>query len=107
MTVTDQAEARNPVVRDDWIPKEAYLDPAFAKLEAEHLWPQVWQMACRIEELPRTGSFVTVDVGVESFLVVRSSDDIIQAYHNVCQHRGRRLVDEKAGRANKFVCGFH
>ena len=37
----------------DRIPKERYYDPDFYALEAEQLWPRVWQMACRLEEIPR------------------------------------------------------
>jgi phenylpropionate dioxygenase-like ring-hydroxylating dioxygenase large terminal subunit len=32
---------------------------------------------------------------------------VIRAFHNVCQHRGRRLVEAAAGRAEHFACGFH
>lgn len=94
-------------VQDDWVPKAAYLDPEFANLEAERLWSRVWQIACREEELPTVGSYVTVDVANESFLIVRSDEGRLRAFHNVCQHRGRRLVDHVTGRALQFTCGFH
>lgn len=99
--------ANKAMVRDDWVPKSAYLDPEFARLESERLWTRVWQVACREEELPRPGNFVTVDIANESFLVVRSEDNAIRAFHNVCTHRGRKLVEAVSGRAPKFVCGFH
>ena len=37
----------------DRVPKERYFDPDFYRMEAEALWPRVWQMACRLEEIPR------------------------------------------------------
>ncbi len=108
MSVIDRdiAQQVSPV-RPDFVPKEAYLDEEFARREAEKLWPHVWQIACREEELPRPGSFVTVRVGNESFLIVRGQDEKLRAFHNVCQHRGRRLVDATAGRMRHFTCGFH
>ena len=42
----------------DRIPKERYFDADFYQLEAEQLWPRVWQMACRLEEIPGVGPFV-------------------------------------------------
>src|SRR6202142_4609747 len=42
----------------DQIPKERYYDPDFYALEAEQLWPRVWQMACRLEESPGGGEFL-------------------------------------------------
>ena len=37
----------------DRVPKERYFDAGFYQLEVERLWPRVWQMACRLEEIPR------------------------------------------------------
>lgn len=36
----------------DRIPKQRYYDPEFYALEKEMFWPRVWQMACRLEEIP-------------------------------------------------------
>ncbi len=30
---------------------EAYVSEAYARAEADKLWPKVWQMACRVEEI--------------------------------------------------------
>lgn len=93
-------------VRSDYVPKAAYLDPAFARLEEERLWPRVWQIAGREEELPRTGSFITYDIGDESITVVRLADGGLKAYFNVCPHRGRPLTDG-AGTMREFFCRYH
>jgi phenylpropionate dioxygenase-like ring-hydroxylating dioxygenase large terminal subunit len=107
-TTTEHMAARYPPeqVRDDFVPKEVYFDPDFARLEEQRLWPRVWQIACRLEELPTVGSFVTYDIVDDSILVVRTSESEIKAYHNVCPHRGRRLADG-CGSARKFQCAFH
>ena len=42
----------------DRVPKERYFDPDFYAMEAELLWPRVWQMACRLEEIPAPRDFV-------------------------------------------------
>lgn len=88
------------------IVKESYFSPKFAALERERLWPRVWQMACRVEEIPAVGDYATYDIADDSIIVVRSAPDVINAYHNVCQHRGRRLT-EGCGRTGKFRCKFH
>ena len=93
-------------VRDDYVPKEGYFDPQFARLEFEHLWPKVWQVACRVEEIPNVGDYVTYDIGRDSIIVVRKSADTIRAFFNSCQHRGRRLT-EGCGKMKRFQCRFH
>jgi phenylpropionate dioxygenase-like ring-hydroxylating dioxygenase large terminal subunit len=93
-------------VREDFVPKEAYISPDWVKLEAEHLWPRVWQIACRLEEIPNPGDFVTYDIANDSIIVVRTSSVSIRAYYNVCPHRGRRLT-EGCGHVSGFQCRFH
>jgi phenylpropionate dioxygenase-like ring-hydroxylating dioxygenase large terminal subunit len=95
-------------VKDSFVPKEDYLSHDFAAYEAERLWPRVWQVACRLEEIPKVGDFVTYEILDDNILIVRTSDtsDGISAFHNVCAHRGRRLV-EGSGHVTHFQCRFH
>lgn len=93
-------------VRDDFVPKEDFFDPAFAKLEAERLWPKVWQIVCRLEEIPTPGDFYTYDILRDSIIVVRSGPEEVRAFHNVCPHRGNQLI-HGCGHAQQFVCSFH
>ena len=92
---------------------EAFLSPEYAKAEADRLWAKVWQMAGRVEEIPEVGSYLTYEIGDDSILVVRTAADQLKAYHNVCPHRGRRLVstppgeNRACGTKRRFVCGFH
>ena len=76
-----------------FVPKQRYLSPEFARYEAERLWPRVWQVACREDELEEPGAFVEYTIGHESILVVRSGADELKAFFNVCRHRGRRLAE--------------
>ncbi|MGN6472349.1 MAG: aromatic ring-hydroxylating oxygenase subunit alpha, partial [Mycobacteriales bacterium] len=77
----------------DRIRKERYFDPEFFALEAEQLWPRVWQMACRLEEIPNPRDYVSYEILDQSVIVVRSDDMSVSAFHNACRHRGVRLVD--------------
>jgi phenylpropionate dioxygenase-like ring-hydroxylating dioxygenase large terminal subunit len=94
-------------------PVEAYISRAYAEAEGEKLWSKVWQHAGRAEDIPEIGDYITYEIGRDSILIVRANDDTIKAYHNVCPHRGRRLVDVPAGcngargTQKRFVCGFH
>lgn len=82
-----------------------YISSDFAKAENEQLWGKVWQVACREEEIPNVGDFITYNVARESIVVARGRTGIV-AYHNVCPHRGRRLADG-CGRASQFRCKYH
>ncbi|HET7653545.1 MAG TPA: Rieske 2Fe-2S domain-containing protein, partial [Acidimicrobiales bacterium] len=72
----------------DRIPKQRYYDPEFFALEAERLWPRVWQMACRLEEIPNPGDFAEYEILDQSVVVVRQADLSVRAFENACRHRG-------------------
>lgn len=96
-------------------PAEAYTSREYAEAEADKLWAKVWQQAGRVEEIPEVGDYMTYEICNDSILIVRAAPDTIKAYHNVCPHRGRRLVRVPKGsngaRGNaetgKFFCGYH
>jgi phenylpropionate dioxygenase-like ring-hydroxylating dioxygenase large terminal subunit len=105
----DAADLSQPVS----LPVEAYISPDYARAEADRLWAKVWQHAGRVEEIPDVGNYITYEIANDSILIVRTAPDTIRAYHNVCPHRGRRLVDTPRGEHNaagsrrQFVCGYH
>lgn len=102
-------------MRDAWrtrpdglVPKERYLSPEFLTLEHQRLWSRVWQVACREEEVATTGAVVEYAIGDQSVLVTRDADGSVRAFHNVCLHRGARLVDGSAQVGDGSLrCPFH
>ena len=89
----------------DGIPRERYTSRDYAELEARRLWPHVWQMVCREEEIPKVGDRVVYEVADLSYVVVRASDGI-HAFVNSCLHRGTQLATE-SGCAQALRCPFH
>jgi len=106
----DLAQPVPAPVTDTFIPAREYRDPSWDAGERERMWPHVWQMACRVSEIAEVGQFVAYEINDESILIVRNGDEpgAISAFYNVCQHRGRRLVDHKSGQLGpSIVCRFH
>ena len=44
-----------PIKQPELVPSARYFDEAFYQAEVDHLWPHVWQMACRLEQIPNVG----------------------------------------------------
>jgi phenylpropionate dioxygenase-like ring-hydroxylating dioxygenase large terminal subunit len=96
-------------------PAEAYTSREYAEDEADKLWAKVWQHAGRVEDIPEVGDYITYEICHDSILIVRVATDRIKAYHNVCPHRGRRLVRVPKGgngargnaKTGAFFCGYH
>ena len=111
MAIVERKTAAQPVPHavelPDRIPKQRYLDPDFFDLEGERLWSRVWQMACRLEEIPRPHDFVEYRILDQSIVVVRTEDMGVLAFQNACRHRGVRLVQGGGNCADGFTCPFH
>jgi nitrite reductase/ring-hydroxylating ferredoxin subunit len=91
----------------DRVPKERYHDADFYALEVEHLWPRVWQMACRLEEIPNAGDFAEYANVGQSVVVVRGDDGDVRAFQNACRHRGVEVANGRGHLDSGFTCPFH
>lgn len=111
MTLVGHGAAPFPVPyamqQADRVPKERYYAADFYALEAERLWPRVWQMACRLEEIPAARDWVEYEILDQSVIVVRGDDGTVRAFHNACRHRGVRVVTGRGSCARGFTCPFH
>jgi glycine betaine catabolism A len=94
---------------------EDSISPDFYELEREAIFKRAWLNVGRVEQLPRNGSYFTKELAVArtSIIVVRGLDGEVRAFHNICRHRGNKLVwqdyprEETAGSCRQFVCKYH
>jgi phenylpropionate dioxygenase-like ring-hydroxylating dioxygenase large terminal subunit len=100
---------RGPISLDDSV------CPDFYRKEKEHIFRKSWLYVGRIEQLPHKGSYFTRELSVldTSVILVRGKDDAVRAFHNICPHRGNKLVwqddpfQETQGTVPLFYCRFH
>ena len=104
---TPTEKAHEPVLGTELIPKERYTSEAYMRLEWEHMWTKVWNMAGRESDIPNVGDYFTTELGSESFLIVRERPDKVRAFYNVCPHRGNQIRNPGMGHAESFQCAYH
>jgi phenylpropionate dioxygenase-like ring-hydroxylating dioxygenase large terminal subunit len=91
------------------------ISPEFYELERDAIFRRTWLNVGRVEQLPRKGSYFTkeLDAARASVVVVRGTDGEVRAFHNVCRHRGNKLVwddyprEETKGTCRAFTCKYH
>ena len=89
------------------IPTRRYFDEEFYKLECERMWPRVWQMACRLEQIPNIGDWTEYKILDKSVIVVMTKQGV-KAFHNACRHRGVKLASGYGNcKVQGFICPFH
>jgi phenylpropionate dioxygenase-like ring-hydroxylating dioxygenase large terminal subunit len=96
----------------DWdrsgLPGWAYFSQELFELECETLFKTHWQFVCHVNEAAEIGAYVTFDVAGERALVIRGHDGILRGFHNLCRHRGSRIVPDARGVCNKaMICPYH
>lgn len=89
------------------VPASWYLDSERYEQERAKVLAPSWQIICRSAELPNPGDFVTWEGQGETIVVSRRKDGGLAGFHNVCQHRGARIVNEASGCARRFSCRWH
>jgi phenylpropionate dioxygenase-like ring-hydroxylating dioxygenase large terminal subunit len=99
------------VTNPERIPAQRYYDEEFYRLECEKLWPHVWQMACRVEQIPNVGDWIEYSNVGKSVIVVHTKNGI-KAFHNACRHRGVPIAGGKGNERGNcaktgFICPFH
>ncbi len=96
----------------DWdrrgLPAWTYHNPEMLKLEISEIFLASWQIAGHVNDVPNNGDYLTFDLGSERAFVVRDDKGEVRAFHNLCRHRGSRVVTGDKGHCkNALVCPFH
>ena len=84
-----------------------YVSEEFFDLDIEAVFARSWLFVAAEAELPEPGDYVTVTIGSYSVIIVRDDDEDVRAFHNVCRHRGARILNEERGSVGNIVCGYH
>ena len=89
--------------------------PEFYDAEREAIFKRTWLNVGRAEQLPRKGTYFTkeLDAAGTSVIIVKDGGGEIRAFHNICRHRGNKLVwqdyprEETKGSCRQFTCKYH
>ncbi len=84
-----------------------YTDPEVYELEIEKIVSRNWILAGHESELPNPGDFKVLKVANESAIIIRAKDGTINAFANVCRHRGSLVCLESKGNKRKLTCPYH
>jgi len=108
--------AQHPELGNAPIPVEPYLSEDYYAKEIDKIFRRDWLFVGREEDIPDAGDFKVkrLDFAHTSVILVRGKDKKIRAFHNVCRHRGNKVITETGGeetfgnkRAAVLACRFH
>jgi phenylpropionate dioxygenase-like ring-hydroxylating dioxygenase large terminal subunit len=91
----------------DSLPRECYTTPEWFQRDMDMVFRRRWLFVCHVSEIPNSGDYVSYEIAKESVIVARDRKGGVNAFHNVCRHRGIRFVEPGKGNVKVFICEFH
>lgn len=89
------------------LPRQFYTSEILYKMDIEHYWNHSWIWVGHVSQIPKAGDFFVFDYGYESVIVARDKNKNVNAFLNVCRHRGSRVCIKKSGNTRVFACPYH
>jgi phenylpropionate dioxygenase-like ring-hydroxylating dioxygenase large terminal subunit len=84
-----------------------YCDDEVFAADMDQVIGRKWLIAGHVDRVRKKGDYFLFKVGNESIIVVRSDESTINAFYNVCRHRGSLVCAEPSGRVARLTCGYH
>ena len=89
------------------LPNRAFTSEAFTATERRQLFPRTWMFVAPASDVPEPGDIRPIDAAGAPLLLVRREDGEIRVFHNVCPHRGARLVSDAESGKSALTCPYH
>lgn len=92
-------------IRD--VPSWIYADERVLRAERDLVFAQTWNFLAHESEIPEPGDFVVRYIADDSIIVARNDSGEINAFLNVCRHRGMQVCRADLGNTKSFTCPYH
>ena len=96
-----------PIKDAHGLPNECYTSKEYTLIERKKLFEDKWMVIGVASSLPNVGDAKPVDILGMPILLVRGKDKKIRVFHNVCSHRGLKLVTKSGNIKNVIRCPYH
>ena len=95
----------NPMVRRG-LPSEWYTQQRVFDVEKKEIFYKAWICAGHICMVAKPGDMFVHKLVDQEILIARNTKGELNAFYNVCMHRGHRLIAE-AGNQRRLTCPYH
>ncbi len=98
---------KKPISKAHGLPNECYINKEYTLIERKKLFEDKWTVIGAASSLPKVGDVKPFDLLGLPLLIVRNKKNKIKVFHNVCSHRGVKLVDKPGNIRNVIRCPYH
>ena len=97
----------NPIEKANGLPNECYTSPDYLMYEREKIFADKWTVIGVASSVPNIGDAKPYSLLGIPLIILRDKEKKIRVFHNVCSHRGFKLLDEPCSLKNILRCPYH
>ena len=96
-----------PIHQAHGLPNECYTSKEYTLVERKKLFEDKWIVIGSASSLKDAGDAKPIDLLGIPILIVRTKENQIKVFHNICSHRGLKLVNKPGKIKNVIRCPYH
>ncbi|MDA7472191.1 aromatic ring-hydroxylating dioxygenase subunit alpha [Candidatus Pelagibacter ubique] len=97
----------NPIEKAHGLPNECYTSSDYQGIERERIFKDKWTVIGVGSSVPNVGDAQPYNLLGIPLIILRDKEKKIRVFHNVCSHRGFKLLDEPCALKNVLRCPYH
>ena len=97
----------NTIEKSHGLPNECYTSEAYTKIERKKLFENKWVVVGVASSVPNIGDAKPFDLLGIPLIILRDKKNKIRVFHNVCSHRGYKILQKNCKIKNVIRCPYH
>ena len=100
-------KVKKPILEANGLPNECYVNKDYVNIERDTVFFNNWSVIGSASSLKEIGDVKPYNFLGVPLLILRDKSDQIKVFHNVCSHRGFKLIQEPCKLKNMIRCPYH
>ena len=98
---------RKPIEESHGLPNECYTSQEYTKIERKKLFEDKWIVVGVASSVPNKGDAKPFNLLDLPIIILRDKKNKIRVFHNVCSHRGYKILQKPCNIKNTLRCPYH
>ncbi len=96
-----------PIAESHGLPNECYISQEYTKIERKKLFEDKWIVVGVASSVPNKGDAIPFNLLDLPIIILRDKKNKIRVFHNVCSHRGYKILQKSCNIKNTIRCPYH
>ena len=96
-----------PITESHGLPNECYISEDYTKIERKKLFEDKWIVVGTASSIPNKGDAKPFKLFDLPIIILRDKKNKIRVFHNVCSHRGYKILQKPCNVKNTIRCPYH